>query len=105
MILTFVLVSGFAIAILTVSVVATRTYGAADAVLIGETTAVGLADPGAETLTGHNTSRYRTENDWQIATLTKLSDAEDLLDYLEAQGYSSREFIVMGNSSFAVRWR
>ncbi len=43
--------------------------------------------------------------EWQVATVSTLSEAEDLLDLLEARGFADREFFVMGNSTFAVRWR
>jgi hypothetical protein len=104
MTLTFLLIGGLVIAMVAVSVVTSRGY-AAEAVLVGETTAVGLADPASETLTGNGHNRVQSIGDWQLTTVDSLCDAEDLLDCLEAQGYPERELIVMGNSCFAVRWR
>ncbi len=99
MITTF-LVAGAAVS-LTALFVATRT--AARPALAGENTAVGLQDAAAETLVGGVAGQARS--DWQLTTLDDLSDAEDLLDSLEAHGYADRELILLGNSSFAVRWR
>ena len=74
------------------------------AVLAGENTVVGFADPSADTLTtGHHASSTRT--DWRLTTVTALCEAEELLDVLEYQGYAERELVVLGNSCFAVRWR
>jgi hypothetical protein len=42
---------------------------------------------------------------WQIATLTTLSEVEDLLDCLEAHDVGEREVIALDNNRFAVRWR
>ena len=42
---------------------------------------------------------------WNVTSVPALSDAEDLLDALEMNGFSERELIVLGNSTFAVRWR
>ncbi|MFM8271409.1 MAG: hypothetical protein ACKODX_03660 [Gemmata sp.] len=76
-----------------------------DVVLAGESTVVGLSDASAETLaTGrHQAPALRT--DWHLTTVSALSDAEELLDLLEYQGYAERELVVLGNSCFAVRWR
>jgi hypothetical protein len=43
--------------------------------------------------------------DWQSTAVSDLSAAEDLLDLAEAEGYQERELVVLGNSSFLVRWR
>jgi hypothetical protein len=69
----------------------------------GQNTAVGLTDPGAETLAGGSRSRPRTE--WHLTTVDNLTAAEELLDCLENQGFTERELVVLGNSAFAVRWR
>ncbi len=73
------------------------------AVLAGQGTAVGLADPAADTVAGGQRTPSRTE--WQLTTVSDLTAAEDLLDSLEAHGYAERELVVLGNSCFAVRWR
>lgn len=69
----------------------------------GQNTIVGLGDPAAETLSGGSRTPVRT--DWAMATLTDLSEAEDVLDWAENHGFAERELVVLGNSSFAVRWR
>ncbi|MCE9564140.1 MAG: hypothetical protein K8U57_19015 [Planctomycetes bacterium] len=43
--------------------------------------------------------------EWHLVTVSSLSAAQEMLDSLEAQGFAEREFVVLGNSSFAVRWR
>jgi len=90
--------------VLGVSVFAVATRPCEDAVLAGEMTAVGLADPAAETLSG-NSGNGPVWTEWQLTTVSALCDAEDLLDCLEARGYEERELVVLGNSAFAVRWR
>jgi hypothetical protein len=45
------------------------------------------------------------QDNWQVLTVASLSDAERLLDHLEACGSSERELVILGDSSFAVRWR
>jgi hypothetical protein len=45
------------------------------------------------------------ESGWRSAALSSLSDASELLDRLEACGFREREFAVLGESSFEVRWR
>ncbi|HJZ56853.1 MAG TPA: hypothetical protein VKE74_17930 [Gemmataceae bacterium] len=73
--------------------------------LAGEQTVVGLGDPASDTLpcTGERAQPSGTE--WQVTTVASLSAAEQLLDCLEAQGYAEREMVILGNSSFAIRWR
>jgi hypothetical protein len=100
------LISGISITIVAAYVAATRVYGVvAEPVLAGETTAVGLADPSSETMGERSGSASSLQTDWNLTTVSALSDAEEMLDYLEAQGYSERELMVLGNSCFAVRWR
>jgi hypothetical protein len=79
--------------------VATRP--AAHPALAGDNTVVGLRDAASETLVGGTS----VCNDWKLATVDDLTDAEDLLDNLEACGHADRELVILGNSSFAVRWR
>jgi hypothetical protein len=43
--------------------------------------------------------------EWHIATVATLSDVEDLLDCLEANGVCEREVVSLQNNLFAVRWR
>jgi hypothetical protein len=101
MAITF-LIAGAAVAIAAMCVVATRTNG--EPALAGENTVVGLSDAASETLAGgHFQGRARA--DWQLTTVTDLTDAEELLDCLEARGVAERELVVLGNSCFAVRWR
>jgi hypothetical protein len=74
------------------------------AALAGQNTKVGLQDAAAETLVDGG-KKAPVHTDWQLTPVADLTDAEDLLDCLEAQGYAERELVVLGNSSFAVRWR
>jgi hypothetical protein len=94
--------AGSAIMLTAVYVLTTRS--AVHAALAGENTAVGLRDAAAETLSDGG-PKASVHTDWQLTPVAGLSDAEDLLDCLEAQGYAERELVVLGNSSFAVRWR
>lgn len=104
MALVLLLLGGIAITVVAVSVFSGRGY-AVEPALAGETTAVGLADPAAETLGNHSGTNGSTTSEWNLATVSALCDAEDMLDYLEVQGHSERELLVLGNSCFAVRWR
>jgi len=80
------------------------THGSAvHTAMAGQNTAVGLGD--AETLVGGRSAKAPTRTEWQLTTVADLTNAEDLLDCLEAQGYADRELVVLGNSCFAVRWR
>jgi len=106
MTISIFLIAGVAFAIVATYVTVSRAYEVAEPVLVGETTAVGLADPESETMSGHNSNNNsQTKNDWQLTTLSALCDAEDLLDCLESQGYKERELLILGNSCFAVRYR
>lgn len=108
MTLTLLVAAGIAIAAVAVFM-ATVRLGEATPALAGETTAVGLADPAAETVIGlprvPAATAPRAEPEWHTATVTALHEAEDLLDALEAQGVAERELVVLGHSCFAVRWR
>jgi hypothetical protein len=42
---------------------------------------------------------------WRSAVVASVGDASDLLDQLEACGVREREFGVLGESKFEVRWR
>ena len=90
----------FAAAALTAAgVVATRS--GLHAALASQGTAVGLAD--TDTVAEDRVAPRST--DWQLAAVSDLGAAEDLLDCLEAHGYAERELVVTGNATFAVRWR
>ena len=104
MTLTLLLIATAGLAVAAVFVVTTRQYEATPA-LAGENTAVGLGDPAADTLNSNGRLPVATRTDWSLTTVSALCDAEDLLDCLEAQGYTERELMVLGNSTFAVRWR
>ncbi|MBX9580193.1 MAG: hypothetical protein K2X87_07770 [Gemmataceae bacterium] len=71
--------------------------------LAGENTLVGLTDPAAETLSGG--AARRPKADWGMATMASLTEAEQCLDWAENRGFAERELVVLGNTSFAVRWR
>jgi hypothetical protein len=43
--------------------------------------------------------------DWHSAIVPELRAAEELLDRLEASGFAEREFKILGDSTFEVRWR
>jgi len=60
--------------------------------------------PKTQTPTDH-AAAAQPETGWHTATVSALCDAEALLDSLEARGFRERELIVLGDSSFAVRWR
>ena len=105
MTLSLFLIGAITLTIAAAYVVTHRAYHVAEPALAGETTAVGLADPGSDTLVGHNRNHSSVQNDWNLTTVDALSDAEGLLDYLECQGYEERELTVLGNSCFAVRWK
>jgi hypothetical protein len=59
----------------------------------------------ADTITSVAADTVFADEGWSVATLTRLSEVEDLLDSLEAHGIREREVRVMGNSSFRVRWK
>ena len=87
--------------------IATRTDAVPAGVVDPFQPAVG-SDPSADTLpTGCAMSKTTppTATDWQVTTLTNLSQVEDLLDCLEANGFAEREVLTLGNATFAVRWR
>ncbi len=70
-------------------------------------------DPSADTISGGG-SLVRTAfappsaagaTGWQVATLSSLSDVEDLLDSLEVHGVRDREVVTVTDDQFAVRWK
>lgn len=100
--ITLFVIAGAAVTLTAAYVVATRS--AAHAALAGENTVVGLHDAAAETFVGGG-AEAPPRSDWQLATVDALGDAEALLDCLEARGFEERELVVLGDRSFAVRWR
>ena len=77
----------------------------ADAILPGEPASAPLSDPATETLADNSGAHNAVRTDWQLAMVDSLSDAEELLDSLEARGIEHRELLILGNATFAVRWR
>lgn len=102
MTITILTITVTAIALFAVYAVATKPQ--AVEALAGETT-IADATAAAETLATGRHLVPATRTDWHLTTVSALSDAEELLDVLECQGYSERELVVLGNSCFAVRWR
>jgi len=60
-----------------------------------------------DTLSGDSSVRTAPpqEATWQLATFTRIHEAEEFLDRLEVCGYWEPDFYTLGCSSFAVRWR
>jgi hypothetical protein len=102
MLFTLLTVAGVAIALTAVYVFATKTEPVE--ALAGETTIANAAES-AETIASGRHVVPATRTDWHLTTVSALSDAEELLDVLECQGFAERELVVLGNSCFAVRWR
>lgn len=104
MMLTFLTISGVSLGLAAAYMVTAKAKQAAFA---SDNTVVGLADASAETLAtdSHRHLAQVTHTDWNLTTVTALSDAEEMLDMLECQGYEERELVVLGNACFAVRWR
>ena len=53
----------------------------------------------------HERTALSDPDGWRSAVVSELSAAEALLDRAEEEGYRQRELVVLGNSSFLVRWR
>lgn len=49
--------------------------------------------------------RGTSEPTWVKRSGLSISDATDLLDYLENHGIHQREVVIERDQSFAVRWR
>ena len=63
-------------------------------------------DPSADTNAGQaQVNTVFADTGWQTATLHKLCDVEDLLAYLEANRFDTREVHTLGNNVFCVRWK
>lgn len=103
MLFTVLTLAAVALTFTAVFVYATKTEPAE--ALAGETTLANATDPATETLASGRHLTPATRTDWQLTTVSALSDAEELLDMLECQGFAERELVVLGNSCFAVRWR
>jgi hypothetical protein len=54
---------------------------------------------------GESESAPASPGAWHQIVVSALRDAEDLLDALEVQGCEHRELVILGEASFAVRWR
>jgi len=92
-------------ALTAVFVVATQVQESVNPLLADDATLVGLSDPATDTLDGHPITTPLPIGEWQLRTVSSLSDAESLLDCLERQGINERELVILGRASFAVRWR
>jgi hypothetical protein len=104
MMLTLLTIAGTGAALTALYILIAKNQPAG--VLVGETTLASGIDPAAETLVGDcHCTPTGTGADWRLTTVSSLGDAEDLLDVLENQGVGDRELVVLGNSTFAVRWR
>lgn len=63
-------------------------------------------------MTGHDLrhlqeidDRVASADSWQVTTVEDLDAVQELLDWLEAAGYAERELVIVGYSTFVVRWR
>jgi hypothetical protein len=92
-------------ALMAVFVVATQVQETVNPLLADDSALAGLSDLASETLDGHPITTPLPAGEWQLQTLSSLSDAESLLDCLERQGINERELVILGRASFAVRWR
>ncbi|HSQ54460.1 MAG TPA: hypothetical protein VLM40_01845 [Gemmata sp.] len=97
------LICGTAIAFTALCAVA-KTIDAEGRILIDDKSQLPLSDPSVETLVGTSGPPNPLAGDWHVATVETLRDAEDFLDALEAQGVEQRELLILGNSTFAIRW-
>ena len=67
-------------------------------------------DPASDTVANDALTRtappaHRAASEWNVRTLTDLSEVERLLDRLEASGVTVREVHTIGEEGFAVRWK
>jgi hypothetical protein len=49
--------------------------------------------------------RAFSSHEWKSAQVVGKSNAEDLLDWLDAHGHAPRELAVLSDTNFEVRWR
>jgi hypothetical protein len=103
MMLTLLTMTGTVVVLMAVYVLVGKDRPAE--ALAGETTLSTAADPAETLVTDRNPDPTEPSADWQLTTVSSLLDAEELLDTLENQGVAERELVVLGNSTFAVRWR
>ncbi len=64
-----------------------------------------FSDPSAVTMPSSHSHESTMLGDWQTVELNRLSEVEDLLDSLENSSVRHREFQVLNNNTFVVRWR
>ena len=63
-------------------------------------------DRSADTLVDQsNVETVFADTGWKNTTMNRLSDVEDFLDCLEANGFLEREVVTQGHCKFQVRWR
>jgi hypothetical protein len=103
MTMLFMLSGVTVVAILAAYMVA--THWTPEVALAGDHTVVGLSDPASETMTSHRSSSSTIASDWHLTSVNNLTAAEEMLDCLEGRGVVDRELIILGNASFAIRWR
>jgi hypothetical protein len=58
-----------------------------------------------ETFTAERAASANRTGEWHLQSVSDLTESENLLDSLEACGFADREFVVLGDYRFAVRWR
>jgi hypothetical protein len=108
MTLTVLLIGGIALVIAAVFVKTSHAYEAVPS-LAGAAPPAGVAGNDTLAASATGTDEHRAfalpRTDWQMTTVADLTAAEELLDSLENHGFAERELMVLGNSSFAVRWR
>ncbi len=58
---------------------------------------------------GSSSTQYVTDfsssQEWQAATVSDLTEASELLDQLESQGFRDSEFFILDDQTFVIRWR
>ncbi len=63
------------------------------------------ARPQARPAPGNLLPKGEAGRAWQSAVVAGVADAAELLDRLQASGSRQREFHLLGESTFEVRWR
>jgi hypothetical protein len=103
--MTLTLLLCAAVIVFTALCVGTKPFDANATVVLDEKPPLPLSDPSVEALTGNSGTALPVVSEWHVIQVDTLRDAEDVLDSLEAQGVEHRELIILGNATFAVRWR